>query len=414
MARTGPDLADRIRALPGMDRLLPALAGLPPAYLVGGAVRDLLLGAEAVDLDLAVEGDARAVAREAAARLGGRAIEHERFGTASIRGDSLVVDLATTRRERYPGPGALPEVEPAPLDDDLWRRDFTVNAMAASLSGDDLGRLHDPCGGAPDLEAAVVRVLHDRSFLDDPTRLLRAVRYEVRLGFRMDPGTEALARAAAQGGALGTVSGARIRDELLDLLTDPDSAAGVTRLHELGLDRALHPELEGDSGLVAGAALGAAETGADRVLAQVAALISGAPDGLAGWPEELGLTRSERDRALRAARRAPDLAARLRAELPPSELHALLSPEPPEALALALALGAPGEPVLRYVGDLSRVRLEITGADLIAAGAPESPDLGVALADTLRRKLDGEVAGREEELRAALERVRSGSDGGPR
>src|SRR3954471_22764799 len=121
-----------------MDRLLPALEGLAPAWLVGGAVRDLLLGAPAVDLDVAIEGDAREVARALATTLGGDAVEHERFGTATVTADGLSVDLASTRRETYPQPGALPDVEPAPLDEDLARRDFTVNAMAASLNTESL------------------------------------------------------------------------------------------------------------------------------------------------------------------------------------------------------------------------------------------------------------------------------------
>src|SRR5437763_10234033 len=195
-----------------MDRLLPALDGLEPAFLVGGAVRDLLLGRGTVDLDVAIEGDARAVARELAGRLGGEAKEHDRFGTATVRAGDLTVDLATTRRETYAEPGALPEVEPARLGEDLARRDFTINAMAASLGAAALGELVDPHGGREDLEAGVIRVLHPGSFTDDPTRLLRAVRYEARFGFRMDPETERFARAAIAAGTPSTVSGARIRD----------------------------------------------------------------------------------------------------------------------------------------------------------------------------------------------------------
>ncbi|MEX2194724.1 MAG: hypothetical protein WD844_05510 [Thermoleophilaceae bacterium] len=403
-------LRERVKALPGLDRVLPELEGLPPAFLVGGAVRDLLRGASAVDLDVAVEGDAPAAARTLAERLGGAAVEHERFGTATLRANGIVLDLATTRRERYPQPGALPAVEPAALADDLVRRDFTINAMAVGLSGSDLGRLHDPHGGLADLEAGTVRVLHPRSFLDDPTRLLRAVRYEARLGFRIHAGTERLAREAAAGPALGTVSGKRVRDELMDLLSETEAPAAVWRLRDLGLDRALHPALRADPDLVASTQLGCAETGADPGLAALAALVSGDPGAAAAWVEELQLTRDERDAVLRAAARAPALAAALDDRLRPSELSDLLAPEPPEALALALGLGAPAEPLLRWTSDLRQVRLEIGGHDLRAAGIPESPALGAALDDTLRRKLDGELAGREEELQAALARAREEAD----
>jgi tRNA nucleotidyltransferase (CCA-adding enzyme) len=403
MARSEVDLRERIRRLPGMERLLPALEGLAPTYLVGGAVRDLLRGADAVDLDIAVEGDARSVARALADRLGGVAREHERFGTATVRAADLVFDLATTRRESYDHPGALPRVERASLDDDLRRRDFAINAMAIGLAGDDLGHLYDPCGGIADLEAGMVRVLHDGSFLDDPTRLLRAVRYEVRLGFRMDRRTEDLARSAAAGGALRTVSGARVRDELMDLLGEPEAPAGVARMRDLGLDRALHPALDADPELAASASLGAVAISADRGLAVLAALCSEAPNRLDGWLSDLHLTAEERDAVARAARQAPRIARELRLrEHQPSELRALLGREPLLSLALALAMRAPSEPILRWVTELSSVSLEITGDDLLAAGVPEGPALGRALDETLDRKLDGLVSGRDEELEAAL------------
>jgi tRNA nucleotidyltransferase (CCA-adding enzyme) len=410
MTAVAADLRERVRALPGMERILPALEGLPPAFLVGGAVRDLLRGVQVIDLDLAIEGDARAVARQLADRLSGTAVAHERFGTAKVRADDLAFDVAATRREVYERPGALPTVEPASLAEDLQRRDFTINAMAVGLTGDELGRLHDPHGGRKDLAAGIVRVLHPGSFVDDPTRVLRALRYEARLGGAMDRETERLAREATAQRALDTVSGARVRDELLDLLAEPEAASAVERLRDLGVDRALHPSLAADAELVAAAALGAVETGADRALASLAALVSAAPAELESWLDGLALTREAVESVIQAARGAPRLAAQLGRELRPSELHALLRREPPEALALALALGAPAEPVLRFVGELRGVRLEVSGDDLIAAGIPESPAVGHALEETLGRKLDGEVSGHEEELRVALEAARRFED----
>jgi tRNA nucleotidyltransferase (CCA-adding enzyme) len=403
------DLRERVRVLAGMDRLLPALEGLPPVFLVGGAVRDLLRGASHLDVDLAVEGDGPATARTLAERLGGSLVEHGRFGTATVRAPDVNFDLAATRRESYPFPGALPEVEPAPLEDDLRRRDFTVNAMALCLTGERFGQLHDPASGRADLEAGVIRVLHERSFEDDPTRLLRALRYEARLGFAMDPDTEKLARSAGEAGAVQTVSGGRIGAELLALLAETDAPAAVERLRALGLDRALDPALDADPVLVASAALGSAETGADRALAGLAALCISDPDALAGWLEDLQLTAAARDAVMRAARNAPGIARGLPADERASRIHELLKDEPAEALALALALGAPPAPILRYASELRHVRLEIGGDDLVAAGVPESPAIGRALEETLRRKLDGELAGREEELRTALELAGAGA-----
>src|SRR3954452_7403597 len=344
------DLGDRIRALPGAERLLPALAGLAPAWLVGGAVRDLMLGAQTIDVDVAIEGDARKVARELAARLGGEAVEHERFGTATVKADALTVDLASTRRESYAHPGALPEVEPAPLDEDLARRDFTVNAMAAALDSERLGELRDPYGGRGDLEAGLIRVLHPKSFIDDPTRLLRAVRYEARFGFLMDPETERLAREAIAAGAPSTVSGPRIRDELLDLLGETTVAASVGRMQELGLDRALSPLL-GDARPedVASAADAAERIGGQRRSAALAAMTAPSPDELSGWIEDLNLRAEDRDAVLHAARKGPQLVRALEASLPDSAVHALLHCELPETVALAIALGAREEPIQRYL-----------------------------------------------------------------
>jgi tRNA nucleotidyltransferase (CCA-adding enzyme) len=396
------DLGDRIRALSGADRLLPALDALAPAWLVGGAVRDLMLGASSVDLDVAIEGDAGGVARALATRLRGVAVEHERFGTATVRAGDLVVDLASTRRETYPAPGALPEVERASLDDDLARRDFTVNAMAASLDEHRLGEVRDPYSGRPDLEAGVIRILHPGSFVDDPTRLLRAVRYEARLGFRMDDETERLAREAIAADAPATVSGARIRDELLDMLRERPQE-GAARMRELRLDQALSPLLgQARPETVAAAADAAERIGGKRELAALAALVEPDPDDLAGWVEDLHLRAEDRDAVLHAARKAPQLIRALGATLPDSALHALLHCELPETFALALALGAPEAPITHYLETLQSAGLEITGDDLRSAGIPEGPAIGYALRETLKRKLDGEVAGHDAELALAV------------
>ena len=403
MPASPSQLRERVRRLPGMERLLPALEGLPPAYLVGGAVRDLLLGGDPLDIDIAIEGDARSAARALAERLGGQARVYDRFGTADVIVGGQTLHLVSTREETYGTPGELPRVTQASLSDDLRRRDFTVNAMAIGLTGDDFGHLYDPHSGLGDIGAGVIRVLHDRSFLDDPTRLLRAIRYATRLGFDLDPETERLAREAVAADALSTVSGARIRDELMDLLRETDAPAAIERMRDLEIHSALHPALDPDPELVASAALGATAIGADRGISALAALVESAPEELDLWLADLHLPAEERDAASRAARVGPRIAMTLRErDHSPSELRELLGREPLEALALALALRAPSEAILRWVTDLRGVELEISGADLLAAGVPEGPDIGRALEETLRRKLDGVVSGRDEELRTAL------------
>jgi tRNA nucleotidyltransferase (CCA-adding enzyme) len=396
-------LPGRLRALPGMERLLEALDGLGECFLVGGAVRDLLLGTPLVDVDIAVESDAQAFARELVERRGGSARAYDRFGTATLDVDGIRVDLARARRETYASPAALPDVEPAALAEDLGRRDFTINAMALRIVDGVAGEIEDPYDGRGDLERRLIRTLHPASFVDDPTRLLRAVRYAARLGFVLEEATERQARAAIADGAPATVSGPRIRAELVELLAEDEAPRAVELLSDLGLDRALHPALRADPELVAAAKLGALEVGADPVLTALAALCVDGPGELEAWVDRLGVGAAARAVALRAAHRAPVLSEELRRDLRPSQLHALLAPEPSEALALALGLGAPAGPVLDFVARLSGVRLEIDGGDLLAAGVSESPAIGRALEATLARKLDGEVQGREQELRCALE-----------
>jgi hypothetical protein len=226
----------------------------------------------------------------------------------------------------------------------------------------------------------------------------------------MDSETERLAREAVAAGALATVSGPRVRDELLDLLAETELPAALERLRELGIDRALHPALDADPDLAAAAVLGSAETAADRALAALAALASRAPDDLEPWLDTLALGRGNRMRVVAAARQGPSLVPALRADPPASAVHALLRCEPAETLAVALAHGAPAGPIHRFLADLRDVHLEITGDDLLAEGVERSPAVGRALDETLRMKLDGRVSGREDELRTALAIAR-GEDG---
>ena len=192
-------------------------------FAVGGVVRDLLRspgeGPRISDLDLAVEGDPAPLLDALARATALRPTRHDRFGTATLRLGEVRIDLARTRRERYPRPGALPVVRPATIGEDLARRDFSVNAMALALCGPRRAVLLDPFGGRGDLERGLIRVLHERSFRDDPTRVVRACRYAARLDARFAPGTGAWARAALP--QLRVLSGARFGEAWRRLLLDP-------------------------------------------------------------------------------------------------------------------------------------------------------------------------------------------------
>ncbi|MDP2919627.1 MAG: CCA tRNA nucleotidyltransferase [Dehalococcoidia bacterium] len=217
-------------------------------YLVGGTVRDLLLSLPNFDLDLVVEGDAVTLARELAEQTGGKLTVHRRFGTAKLKLDDWSLDLATARRETYASPGALPEVKPGSIEDDLFRRDFTINAMAVALSPGSYGDLKDPFGGRVDLENKLVRVLHGRSFTDDATRVWRTIRYEQRLGFRVERHTRELMKRDLD--CLETVSGDRIRHELELVLKENEPEKMLGRAWNLGVLERVHPALKGDDWLL--------------------------------------------------------------------------------------------------------------------------------------------------------------------
>ena len=413
--RTDESIAEAITASPRLREIADVVAArdgsAPGVFVVGGTVRDILLGEErGDDIDLAVEGDAIAFAYELARALGGHATPHPKFSTAVVSGlGDQHIDIVTTRRESYDAPGALPTVEHAELAHDLHRRDFTINAMAASLGSDDLGALFDPYGGRSDLVDGVVRVLHDASFVDDPTRILRGVTYEARFGFQFDEHTEALARSCIASGHVGDLASSRLRDELVDLLEDPNAADGIRRLGELGVDTAIHPHLRGDD---EAAAL------FTRVVALRDELAIDAPSwrlGLAvlarnmsadeehDWLDRLKIRRRDADRIVGAVTVAPRIVERLREDqLDPAQVVALADPFSPDAPLLALA--REDRPELRdYFSRLRDVSLEIGGSDLIAMGLSESPRIGDILGEVRRRKLNGELDGREAELAAARE-----------
>jgi tRNA nucleotidyltransferase (CCA-adding enzyme) len=381
-------------------------------YLVGGSVRDILLGEESFDVDIAVEGDAIAFAYALSKVLGGRATPHEKFGTAIVSyGDGERIDVVTTRTEFYDAPGALPTVERAGLREDLFRRDFTINAMAASLVAGDLGRLVDPFGGRVDLEAGVVRVLHNLSFIDDPTRIFRGIRYESRYGFRFDEHSARLVRACIEMGLVGDLSSSRLRDELVALLEDSAAGDGIRRLGELGADRAIHQHLRGDdeaAGRFARAVALRGELGVEipgwRIgLAVLARELSS--DEAYDWLARLKIRRRDADRIVGAVTVAPRIVERMRTEsLDPAEVVALADPFAPDAPIMALAIEDRVE-LRDYFARLRDVRLEIGGQDLIAMGLSESPLIGDILGEIRKRKLNGELDGREAELAAARELV---------
>jgi len=339
-------------------------AARQPVYLVGGAVRDLLLGRDRADVDLMVEGDASALAAE----LGGASSEHDRFGAVKVDVDGHEIDIVGARTETYEKPGALPTVTPAAsIEEDLARRDFTINAMAIPLQGEP--RLIDPHGGSADLEAGLLRVLHDRSFADDPTRAIRAARYASRFGFQLEPKTEELLRETD----LTTVSADRRRTELERLAAEDNACDGFELLADWGVID-LRP-------------------GGLELMQTVAALLK-APH----WAEIV-----PRERALVAAALGPPGAEEMLASMwvpKPGEGVELAERRDPVELILARAMGA--DWLDHYLTSWRKISLEIAGDDLIAAGVEQGPAIGRGLRAARHKKLEGEISGRDEELATAL------------
>ena len=397
------DLADRLDLVGALadPRTRAAVASAAAevgasVHLVGGAVRDLLLGRATHDADLVVEGDGVAFARALAAALGGRVVVHRAFGTAEVDVPEHVLDVATARRERYPEPGALPVVEASGLDDDLARRDFTVNAMAVRLAPGPLGELRDPLGGREDLAAGLLRVLHPASFADDPTRLVRAARYAARLDLRLEPATAELARAAAA--AIWTVGGGRLADALELLASEGCAAAALGQLHELGVLEAIAPGLDG---------------GVDtkvRIAKWDDLREHHAPD-LPAWRGRLGLAARgleppDLDRLLALLsfatrdREAVRAVAMAHGPLPTrgSALAAQLERLPVDGV-LAHGVDDP-DAVIRYLDDLRKRRVMLDGDALQRElGIAPSPAIGAILAELRRRVLDDEITGTDEARR---------------
>jgi len=420
----GAVVLERLHEQPGGAELATLAERHRDVALIGGAVRDLLLGRPPKELDVVVSGDAARFAGELLGMLELREegtpilTLHDRFGTAAVVWPAGRIDVARRRGESYPVPGALPEVRPGSEEEDLARRDFTVNALSVLLSGERPGELVAVEHALADLEVGVLRVLHDQSFIDDPTRLLRLGRYRARLGFEIEPHTRELAEQALSARALDTVSGARIGAELRLALEEPDPLAAVRSLGELRVLSALGLADALDGPLVARALELLPEDGslpqlllALLVLASIHAHDERGQGFMRSVLDHLEFAAGERDRALRAAFGAAELAERMLGAGSRSELHTALFGREPEAVALAgaFAVGPDGDTAADqarlWFDELRHVRLAITGDDLLDAGVAPGPEIGMRLEAALARKLDGALvgAGVPAELKAALE-----------
>lgn len=392
------------------------------AYAVGGFVRDFLLGRETPEVDIVVEGDGLALARRLAAELGSALVVHATFQTASLEGPNAPrVDVATARTERYRVPGALPRVRPASLKEDLPRRDFSVNAMALRLSPAGFGDLLDPLRGAPDLARRRIRILHPLSFVEDPTRIFRAVRYRTRLDFALDSQSLRALRLAVNVAPYRALSGQRLTAELEAILAEPEPERSFTALGRLGAFKIFDPSyrfspLAAKRAADLGSLLGRRrecqipfDPLAQALLALVGHLRRDVGERCL---RRLGLSGEPLSRLTAALRDGSALAERLRKQgpMPASARASLLRGHPLETLGFAWLAGA--TPARRQVewflteGRTTRSLLD--GDDLSALGVAPGPKMGELL-DRLRdSRLDGVAATREEEMALVREWIGCG------
>jgi len=423
--KPGDDLSPLIdRLLPSGDRSILRRIGRFAddrgwkVYSVGGAVRDLLLGkGENFDLDILVEEHGLEFARLFAREVRGSCKLYRRFATAMvIMKGGRRIDVTTTRGEVYHHPAALPEVVPGSLEEDLRRRDFTINALAFPLNAEHFGSLIDLVGGAADLRAGVIRVLHEESFRDDPTRIFRAVRFRQRLNFIIEPRTEELIRTAVDLRLFEKVSPERLRHELELIFAEPDPPGAVEAMAGYDQLRFIHPRLalpEGDRSFLRRLA---------RHLAWFLRVFPGEPvsswrvyfggliyrlppPGLAATAKKFNLSRRFAEQLRSARDDEASIIKELSAKIQPapSRIVALLRGRSPEVLLIMLARGGPEseERFRRFLTEYRRVRPEVSGRDLEELGLPPGPAYRQVLEELLFARLDGRIQTRGEELALA-------------
>ncbi len=397
-------------------------------YLVGGIVRDLFLGYENYDLDIVVEGKGIEFAQILSRELGGRVRAHHKFGTAVIiLPDGKRIDIATARIEYYPYPAALPTVESASIRQDLYRRDFSINAMAISLTGESYGELLDYFGGKRDLERRQIRILHNLSFVEDPTRIFRAVRFEQRFNFSMEPQTEALARRAIEMEFVGELTNARIRDELIDILEEPNPLRAICRLDDIGALKKLHNELGCTPELerrfkrinrylpqfqqIHGEVRNREEKGSApqplrRWLIYLCALLEDlGAEKVSKWAVQMRLKKNDTRVLMSCIQDAREAISKLKSLKEPSmsQIHLLVEELYPETQAYIYTQGgkAVREMLRQYLERVSNTSLEVNGRDLEKLGLQRSPLYSKILGEIQLKVLDGKASTRKEQLRLA-------------
>ncbi|HID92974.1 MAG TPA: CCA tRNA nucleotidyltransferase [bacterium (Candidatus Stahlbacteria)] len=390
------------------------------AYAVGGIVRDYFLGKENLDIDICLEENGKRFGEQLKRVFGGKLTIYPQFGTALLETQGLKIDIALTRKESYPEPAHLPVVEPGTLEQDLARRDFTINAMAFELKSDWPQHLIDPFEGKKDLQNGIIRVLHDRSFIDDPTRIFRAIRFAGRLGFQIEGHTKLLMKDSIRLGMIQKLTPERIRNEIILILEEDKRELMLNMLEEFGIlnilgfrnpDSLLLKELENNIEFFREAVAQSAEPTKDKLqewfIYLLAILDPEKGDASIPAPTQKDLQR------LRQAKRMLKTIGLLKDAKKPSDIYRLLSGYSDEVLIFGLS-SAKGINVKNkfkeFITKYRNVKVEITGANLSAMGIPEGPIYKEILSKALDAKLDGLLKTKEDEIRFAQQYAQHPTD----
>lgn len=399
------------------------------AYIVGGSVRDLLRGEENLDIDIVIEGDGISFARAFGERLHARVRTHERFGTAKIItpppyprteggvGSKLKIDVATARTEYYESPASLPKVETSSIKKDLYRRDFTINTLAVKLNVKDFGLMIDFFGGQRDLREKTIRILHNLSFIEDPTRAFRAVRFSERFGFKLSRHTEDLIRSTIKMDLFNRLSGARLYEELLLAFNETEPVKTLKRLSEFGLLKVIHPHLAFDNELgstlqslfetLAWFNLLFLEESPDRGVLYLMALLSALKDEeFKAAVERLAAPPKMGEIIIKGVSQAKDLLNRLPLS-DPVELYRLLRGISLETLLFSMAVTRDKQKqksISQYLIELRKIKPLLKGSDMKEMGIPPGPVYSRLLGGLLDERLRGRVRSKEDEERFIKER----------
>jgi len=381
------------------------------AYLVGGSIRDILRGESNLDIDIVIEGNGIEFARTIGKILRAKVICHQRFGTAVVVTDFLKFDVATARTEYYESPAALPRVEMSSIKKDLYRRDFTINTMALRLNPDHFGQLIDYFGGQKDIKERTIRILHNLSFIEDPTRAFRAIRFSERFGFRISKHTINLIKTAVRINLFDKLSGARMYDELNLLFLETDPVKAMQRLMEFNLLKFIHPALkitkttEDTFNAVQETISWFKLLFIEEDLNQPHLYLMGLLEGLAQEQREEALQRLQvpkktRSEILNAIEQSMEAVTRLPGASK-KEIYYLLLPFSLQAVLFTMARAKEKEEkkaVSMFLTELRHTKPELSGKDLMAMGYKPGPRFKMILTDLLDARLDEKIKNRDDEI----------------